>query len=224
MKLLNKLTLKNLRLNKVRTAVTIIGIMLSAALITVVSGMALSGRQTMIDGQKTWSGNYDVALDIIDTAKIDKIRQNRNVENAFYKERLGYARTKNADGEICDYSVLAMSENTYGNCFKIDLIKGKFPTNSGEAVVTKSFKTQDGKNVKVGDKITLDVGVLTDKDGNVPDEEGIHNLLQKDFNKCSIIDTVKRTYTVTGIIERPKTSELYDPSNFSMIYYDIYRV
>lgn len=218
MKLLNKLTLKNLRLNKVRTAVTIIGIMLSAALITVVSGMALSGRQTMIDGQKTWSGNYDVALDIIDTAKIDKIRQNRNVENAFYKERLGYARTKNADGETCNYSVLAMSENTYGNCFKIDLIKGKFPTNSGEAVVTKSFKTQNGKDVKIGDKITLDVGVLTDKDGNVPDEEGIHNLLQKDFNKCSIIDTVKRTYTVTGIIERPKTSELYDPSNFSMIY------
>lgn len=218
MKLLNKLTLKNLRLNKVRTIVTIVGIMLSAALITVVSGMALSGRQTMIDGQKTWSGNYDVALDIIDTAKIDKIRQNRNVENAFYKERLGYARTKNADGEISDYSVLAMSENTYGNCFKIDLIKGKFPTNSGEAVVTKSFKTQNGKDVKIGDKITLDVGVLTDKDGNVLDEEGSHELLQKDFNKCNIIDTVKRTYTVTGIIERPKTSELYDPSYLSMIY------
>lgn len=218
MKLLNKLTLKNLRLNKVRTAVTIIGIMLSAALITVVSGMALSGRQTMIDGQTTWSGDYDVALDIIDNAVIETARNNRNVENAFYKESLGYARTKNADGETCNYSVLAMSENTYGNCFKIDLIKGKFPTNSGEAVVTESFKTQDGKDVKIGDKITLDVGVLTDKDGNVLDEEGIHNLLQKDFNKCNIIDTVKRTYTVTGIIERPKTSELYDPSNLSMIY------
>lgn len=218
MKLLNKLTLKNLRLNKVRTAVTIVGIMLSAALITVVSGMALSGRQTMIDAQAAWSGNYDVALDIIDNSVIETARNNRNVENAFYKERLGYARTKNADGETCDYSVLAMSENTYDNCFKIDLIKGKFPTNSGEAVVTKSFKTQDGKDVKIGDKITLDVGVLTDKDSNVLDEEGIHNLLQKDFNKCSIIDTVKRTYTVTGIIERPKTSELYDPSNLSMIY------
>lgn len=218
MKLLNKLTLKNLRLNKVRTIVTIVGIMLSAALITVVSGMALSGQQTMIDAQAAWSGNYDVALDIIDNSVIETARNNRNVENAFYKERLGYARTKNADGETCDYSVLAMSENTYDNCFKIDLIKGKFPTNSGEAVVTKSFKTQDGKDVKIGDKITLDVGVLTDKDSNVLDEEGIHNLLQKDFNKCSIIDTVKRTYTVTGIIERPKTSELYDPSNLSMIY------
>lgn len=218
MKLLNKLTLKNLRLNKVRTIVTIVGIMLSAALITVVSGMALSGRQTMINGQAVWSGNYDVALDIIDNAVIETARNNRNVENAFYKESLGYARTKNADGETCDYSVLAMSENTYGNCFKIDLIKGKFPTNSGEAVVTKSFKTQNGKDVKIGDKITLDVGVLTDKDGNVLDEEGSHELLQKDFNKCNIIDTVKRTYTVTGIIERPKTSELYDPSYLSMIY------
>lgn len=218
MKLLNKLTLKNLRLNKVRTVVTIIGIMLSAALITVVSGMALSGRQTMINGQAVWSGDYDVALDIIDNAVIETARNNRNVENAFYKERLGYARTKNADGETCNYSVLAMSENTYGNCFKIDLIKGKFPTNSGEAVVTKSFKTQNGKDVKIGDKITLDVGVLTDKDGNVLDEEGSHQLLQKDFNKCNIIDTVKRTYTVTGIIERPKTSELYDPSYLSMIY------
>ena len=121
MKLLNKLTLKNLRLNKVRTIVTIVGIMLSAALITVVSGMALSGRQTMIDAQAAWSGNYDVALDIIDNSVIETARNNRNVENAFYKERLGYARTKNADGETCDYSVLAMSENTYGNCFKIDL-------------------------------------------------------------------------------------------------------
>ena len=39
MNLLNKLTIKNLKLNKKRTIVTIIGIMLSVALITAVSGM-----------------------------------------------------------------------------------------------------------------------------------------------------------------------------------------
>lgn len=123
MKLLNKLTLKNLRLNKVRTAVTIIGIMLSAALITVVSGMALSGRQTMIDGQTEWSGNYDVALDIIDTAKIDKIRQNRNVENAFYKERLGFSKATVADNAEYGYAVTAISENAFDGCFKLRLEK-----------------------------------------------------------------------------------------------------
>lgn len=145
MKLLNKLTLKNLRLNKVRTIVTIVGIMLSAALITVVSGMALSGRQTMIDAQTAWSGNYDVALDIIDNSVIETARNNRNVENAFYKERLGYARTKNADGEICDYSVLAMSENTYGNCFKIDLIRASSPQIRVRLLLQKRLKHRTEK-------------------------------------------------------------------------------
>lgn len=217
MKLLNKLTLKNLRLNKVRTIVTIVGIMLSAALITVVSGMALSGRQTMINGQAVWSGNYDVALDIIDNAVIETARNNRNVENAFYKESLGYARTKNADGETCDYSVLAMSENTYGNCFKIDLIKGKFPTNSGEAVVTKSFKTQNGKDVKVGDKITLELGVLKGTDGKVLGESELLDLSPKRFKESKITDKKQKTYTITGIIENPNTREL-NPSSCFEIY------
>ena len=40
MKIMQKLTIKNLFMNKTRTLVTIIGILLSAALITLISGMA----------------------------------------------------------------------------------------------------------------------------------------------------------------------------------------
>lgn len=218
MKLLNKLTLKNLRLNKVRTIVTIVGIMLSAALITVVSGMALSGRQTMIDGQKTWSGNYDVVFDITNNAKIDEIRHNRNVESAYYRERLGYAEATNADDEYCAYTVLGLSKDAYGNLFKINLEDGKFPTNSSEAVVTRAFKTQDGKEVKIGDKITLDVGILTNKDGEVFTEDRAGELFPKEFKECNIIDKSKKTYTVTGIIEKPQTGEIYNPSYLSVVY------
>ena len=218
MKLLNKLTLKNLRLNKVRTAVTIIGIMLSAALITVVSGMALSGRQTMINGQMVYGGNYDVVFDITNNAKIDKIRHNRNVESAYYRERLGYAEATNADDEYCAYTVLGLSKDAYGNLFKINLEDGKFPTNSSEAVVTRAFKTQDGKEVKVGDKITLDVGILTNKDGEVFTEDRAGELFPKEFKECNIIDKSKKTYTVTGIIEKPQTGEIYNPSYLSVVY------
>ena len=49
MKILNKLTVKNLKLNKSRTIVTIIGIMLSCALIMVVAGMAASAQQTIVN-------------------------------------------------------------------------------------------------------------------------------------------------------------------------------
>lgn len=218
MKLLNKLTLKNLRLNKVRTIVTIVGIMLSAALITVVSGMALSGRQTMIDGQTEWSGNYDVALDIIDTAKIDKIRQNRNVENAFYKERLGFSKATVADNAEYGYAVTAISENAFDGCFKLKLEKGSFPTNSNEAVVTGAFKNTDGKDVKVGDKITLELGVLKGTDGKVLGESELLDLSPKRFKESKITDKKQKTYTITGIIENPNTRELNNPSSCFEIY------
>lgn len=211
MKLLNKLTLKNLRLNKVRTIVTIVGIMLSAALITVVSGMALSGRQTMIDAQKTWSGDYDVALDIIDTAKIDEIRQNRNVENAYYKEIAGYAKEQLANGKDGLYSVIAMSKNAFDGCFDFSLKEGRFPNNSDEAVVTKNFTTPDGKTVKVGDKITFDMGILTDKDGSALNLKDLYTISSNDFKECSVKDEKQKTYTVTGITEDPNTGELYAP-------------
>lgn len=218
MKLLNKLTLKNLRLNKVRTIVTIVGIMLSAALITVVSGMALSGRQTMIDGQTAWSGNYDVALDIIDTAKIDKIRQNRNVENAFYKERLGFSKATVADNAEYGYAVTAISKNAFDGCFKLKFKKGSFPTNSNESVVTGAFKNTDGKDVKVGDKITLELGVLKSTDGKVLGESELLDLSPKRFKESKITDKKQKTYTITGIIENPNTSELNNPSSCFGIY------
>ena len=60
MKILNKLTVKNLKLNKSRTIVTIIGIMLSCALIMVVAGMAASAQQTKVNLQINVTGNYDL--------------------------------------------------------------------------------------------------------------------------------------------------------------------
>lgn len=218
MKLLNKLTLKNLRLNKVRTIVTIVGIMLSAALITVVSGMALSGRQTMIDGQTTWSGDYDVALDIIDNAVIETARNNRNVENAFYKERLGFSKATVADNAEYGYAVTAISENAFDGCFKLKLEKGSFPTNSNEAVVTGAFKNTDGKDVKVGDKITLELGVLKGTDGKVLGESELLDLSPKRFKESKITDKKQKTYTITGIIENPNTRELNNPSSCFGIY------
>ena len=52
MNLLKKLTIKNLKLNKKRTIVTIIGIMLSVALITAVATMYASGLKSLIVYEK----------------------------------------------------------------------------------------------------------------------------------------------------------------------------
>ena len=58
MKILNRLTIKNLKLNKKRTLVTIIGIILATTLITSITTLVSSFRKSMIEYQKVTQGNY----------------------------------------------------------------------------------------------------------------------------------------------------------------------
>ena len=57
MSILNKLTIKNLKLNKRRTIVTIIGIILSVALICAVASMVSSFRESLIRFEINKDGN-----------------------------------------------------------------------------------------------------------------------------------------------------------------------
>ena len=52
MNVLNRLTIKNLKLNRKRTIVTIVGIMLATALLVAVTTIATSMRESLIVRQK----------------------------------------------------------------------------------------------------------------------------------------------------------------------------
>ena len=62
MNILNKLTIRNLKLNKKRTIVTIIGIILATALICAVAGMVSSLQATLIESAKESSGNRHITI------------------------------------------------------------------------------------------------------------------------------------------------------------------
>ena len=91
MKLLNKLTYKNLILNKKRSIVTIIGIILSVALITAVSSMVSSFRETMINYEKTREGDYHIRLDKVPLDDLKYFDNNRNIESYYVTSSIGYA-------------------------------------------------------------------------------------------------------------------------------------
>ena len=63
MKILNTLTLKNLKLNKKRTIVTIIGISLSVALICAITTFVVSFQNSMIEREIKTNGNYHIKLE-----------------------------------------------------------------------------------------------------------------------------------------------------------------
>lgn len=169
MNTLNKLTLKNLKLNKSRTIVTIIGILLSTALITVVAGIAASGQQTMIDGQINFSGNYDLFISGNATGEdVKEIKANRNVETVYVSDYGDFVRIPNYENDKKPYVyVQTLTPKAFTDCFNLPLKDGRYPENGSELVLTQSFINNSAKEYKVGDTITLEKGVRKTADGTV---------------------------------------------------------
>lgn len=169
MNTLNKLTLKNLKLNKSRTIVTIIGILLSTALITVVAGIAASGQQTMIDGQINFSGNYDLFISGNATSEdVKEIKANRNVEEVYINDYGDFVRIPNYENDKRPYAyVQTLTPKAFTECFNLPLKDGRYPENGSELVLTQSFINNSAKEYKVGDTITLEKGVRKTADGRV---------------------------------------------------------
>lgn len=96
MNLLNRLTIKNLKLNKKRTIVTVIGIMLSVALITAVASMYSSGIDSLIDFETRETGNFHVAFYNVPMTDIETFKNNREIENIHLTKNIGYAKLENS--------------------------------------------------------------------------------------------------------------------------------
>lgn len=169
MNTLNKLTLKNLKLNKSRTIVTIIGILLSTALITVVAGIAASGQQTMIEGQINFSGNYDLFISGNATSEdVKEIKANRNVETVYICDYGDFVRIPNYENDKRPYAyVQTLTSKAFTDCFNLPLKDGRYPENGSELVLTQSFINNSAKEYEVGDTITLEKGVRKTSDGKV---------------------------------------------------------
>ena len=81
MNILNKLTIKSLKMNKKRTFVTIFGIILSTAMICAAGGLVTSAQKTEIESAKEDEGNYHVCFREVLSENLKYITENRNVGN-----------------------------------------------------------------------------------------------------------------------------------------------
>ena len=206
MKILNKLTVKNLKLNKSRTIVTIIGIMLSCALIMVVAGMAASAQQTMVNLQINDTGNYDLFVKGANKKIIDNAQANRNVKDIYIKQNLGCAYLPQAKFDTKPYiNVVAFNEKSFTDCFNVTLKEGRLPQNENELVLSQSVIENSKADYKLGDTVALDLGKRVYVSGDeIPlDDTDYFN----DINGTEkLVDTHKKTYTVVGVFNKVSSS------------------
>ena len=199
MEILTKLTKRNLKLNKKRAVGTIIGIMLSVALICAVSGMFTSFRETLIQNAINERGYFHIAFETITKDEFKKYELNNDVEdiNAVYE--LGESTYVNADKDEPYITVYSTNREDFDK-LSYTLVEGNFPKNSNEIVLSKRMALQSG--LKVGDYIELNVGERKTYDGY---ELGEYNPYLGEDNEY-IDNPVYKKYKVVGISYRERNN------------------
>lgn len=216
MNLLNKLTIKNLKLNKKRTIVTIIGIILSVALVSAVATMYSSAVSSLTNFEIKQKGNFHyVFYDVLDKDR-EIIKNNRNIESMYLAKGIGYAKLDGSRNDNKPYAYIKMLDKNAMENLPLNLVSGRMPENDHEIIIPTHLSNNAGIKLKVGDKITLDVGKRIGIDEV---ELGQNNPFQGEENE-KIVDTQSKTYDIVGIIERPSTTvEFYSAPGYTFITY-----
>lgn len=216
MNLLNKLTIQNLKLNKKRTIVTIIGIILSVALITAVATMYSSAIESLIMFETRQRGYFHVAFYDVDVNDLYKIENNEGVKDVYLTTNIGYAKLNGGKNEAKPYAYLkAFTKDALDN-LSIKLIEGRIPENDSEIIIPSHLKTNARIEYHVGDTITLDVGKRVSNSSEELTQQNPYN----EENNESIVGTTRKTYKIVGIIERPAANiEPYTAPGYTFITY-----
>ena len=220
MSLLNKLTVKNLKLNKKRTIVTIVGIMLSVALITAVASVYASGLQSLINYEMNEKGASHVVFYNMPLAEVKTLENNRSVDTINLTENLGYA---SVDSKNKDKPYICLKGFTKGSLenLSVKLVDGRLPENDTEILIPTHLKTNGRVTLAVGDEVTFDVGKRVTVEGVELNQQDPFQWQGADEGETPaehIAETVSRTYTIVGLIERPATNiEPYFASGYTVI-------
>ena len=158
MQVLTKITIKNLKLNKKRTIATLVGIILSVALICAVAGMATSLRQSLIQTASSNTGYWHLKLSNINKEDIEKLKNNRDIKDLNIINDVGYAKLENSQNENRPYIHLySLDEKSFNN-MELELVEGTYPQNSNEIAICKSIIDDTQVDLKIGDTITFNIG------------------------------------------------------------------
>ena len=208
MSILNRLTIKNLRLNKKRTIVTIIGIILSTALMVGIGLLFSSFQDLMIRDTIGYSGKYEANYSDVDLIKLNDIK-NKNF-TYFYEKPIGFSKIESSN-EYKPYMYITSVNKEYFN--ELKLVDGSFPKNENEVVISNHVITNGGLNYKVGDIVTFTYGSRNiDGDITLANSE----LVDGEF----LTNEGTYTYKIVGIVER-SNFESYSASGYTAFTVDV---
>lgn len=213
MNILSKLSIRNLKLNKKRTISTIIGIILSVALICAVASMGISFQATLVENAINETGYYHLKISDVTDENIESLKNNRDIKDVLTISEKGYGKLENSQNVDKPYFKLYSMDKKLFEFLKFNLIDGRFPTNNNEIIISEHIIENAKVNYKIGDKIKVNIGERVTLDD---DKLYYMNPYNKEDEK--LINTQEYEFTIVGIIERPNMNfEAYSDPGYTII-------
>ena len=188
-------TRRSLEKNRVRTLVTVIGIILSAALFTAVLEGAISGISFLRESEAAASGYFQTSLRGASEADETKLSSSDEVVSFAAWREVGWAEIASGN-EYKPYLHIRSVGEDFSDLVAVRLLSGRLPQNGNELVLSANLTPVENQSVKVGDKLTLNVGRRTRGGEILAEEDWVTDEPEE------LVDTEEKTYEVVGIMDR----------------------
>lgn len=207
----HKVTLESLKKNKTRTAVTIVGIILSTAMICAVASLASSFQDFLIKSFEWERGAWHVRVTDSNLEELKKLDADKHCDTIAYGQTLGYAKLPSKNTYKPYLYVMGISDG-FTDLTAVHISKGRLPKNESEILLPEHLAENGGVSYKLGDTISLELGhrmhsgqeLFQTAPFQLPEE-------QEDGKPETIENAYEKSFVVVGFYERPTFEERSAP-------------
>ena len=201
MNIFARITARTMKENKTRTIVTIIGVILSTAMITAVVTLGGTFQNFFIEYTKEQDGSWHVAGLSLPVKEAEKAEKQEEVVNSTKVAEIGYARYEHLLSPMMPYLyVQSFSENTR-SMLPVALKEGKFPEKQNEVIIPDYLNAnlEEGNQILIGDTLPLELGEREYKGERLSQINSYMGTETK--AEESFVPKEKREFTVVGIYD-----------------------
>lgn len=220
MNIVNTLTIRHLKQNKRRTLVTIIGVIISVAMVTAVATLVFSFSDLMIRQAIVDTGEWHVQYQGVTKEQLSVIQGDDATKTVAITRDLGYAPLEGGQNPNKPYLFIKEYNAQGFTQFQIELSQGRLPHTDKEVVISEPVATNAKVKYEIGDRLTLRIGERFEQGGDHPLDQ-TEPLRREDGSLTETLKHIKaRDYTVVGFIKRPVLESAWAPGYTIISYVD----
>lgn len=213
MNIFTKVTWKTMKQNRVRTLVTIIGVILSTAMFTAVTTFCSS----MMDfGKRTYvyrNGSWHISVESADSLLYTRLSKDKDTLTLATAEQSGYAVIGSENSQKPYLCVLG-ADTAFFEQMPVHLVRGRLPETDTEILLPYHLFTNGGVSAEVGEALALSLGERRMEGEKLGQRHSFYG------DEEVFVPLTEKTYTVVGVYERPPFEDYNAPGYTALTYSD----